>query len=281
MYQLIIIIIIFQVAEEFKKKQEHVEETEGSIVYDSDCENSSEDNSSNEKQNLNEVFKSVNIIPVRRKRTLGNDSDNEPKPKKSNNTINLESFNLVPRVVLEKLDITSKGSINLKKIPDKIIVTDNTNDNSNKNTINSQEVTDNISKTVIDNSINHDQNLEDCTDDENDALVIDEGAASIDCDDDNDDETVTKEHQNDEVQKVGAKNDMQISTITIDGENNEPIIIEPDLILKEDKGPVKDVIEINEHDDSDVEITSCDTPKVPVLNKKSLETIIKASMFKL
>lgn len=205
---------------------------------------------------------------------MSNDSDNEPK-KKSKNVVLMESFKLLPCVVLEKLDITSKGS-NFQNVPVKKLVSDNIDDNTNKNTIDSIEVTDNISEKVAGN-YSHNRNLENLTDDESGVLVIDEGT-SVDCDND---ETVTKKLQEDEVREVEPKGVMHINTINIDNANNELIIVEPDLIINENKDPVKDVIEINEHDDSDVEIMSCVTPKVPVFNKKSLESIIKASMFEL
>jgi len=90
--------------------------------------------------------------------------------------------------------------------------------------------------------------------------------------------TVTKEPKENKTRdiesEVNAKNH---STITIDSEDYDPIIAEPEVILHEGKDLKKDVIEIEDFDDSDVEITSCETSVVPVQNKKTLETIIKAS----
>lgn len=102
-------------------------------------------------------------------------------------------------------------------------------------------------------------------------LVIDEDIRV----EDKTNKTVTKEPQENNVDD--EVNDKNHSTITIDSEDIDPIITEPEVILHEGEDLKQDVIEIDELDDSDVEITSCETSIVPVQNKKTLESIIKNS----
>ncbi|XP_003241599.1 reticulocyte-binding protein 3 isoform X2 [Acyrthosiphon pisum] len=93
-----------------------------------------------------------------------------------------------------------------------------------------------------------------------------------------DEDIRTKEPQEKKIIEVGSELNATNHS-TIDSENYDPIITEPEVIIHEGKNLRKDVIEINELDDSDVEITSCETSIVPVQNKKSLESIIKAMNF--
>ncbi|KAL5235627.1 hypothetical protein ACI65C_003037 [Semiaphis heraclei] len=104
-------------------------------------------------------------------------------------------------------------------------------------------------------------------------LVIDEDIRV----EDKTNKTVTKEPQENNVDD--EVNDKNHSTITIDSEDIDPIITEPEVILHEGEDLKQDVIEIDELDDSDVEITSCETSIVPVQNKKTLESIIKNMNF--
>lgn len=260
--------------EKFEKKQEYAEETEGSNLSNSECENSSEDDS-NKNIYVNKNPNGINNISIKRKRSLSNGSEkNEPKLK-SQKTIYMESFDLTP------LDIpnnpTDKGTKeDIEIVPDKIIVSKNINNEANKSTIiNSEEV----SKTMTDNINNSDKNLENnievdkCSNNEsNGVLVIDED----ECIKVNTDETILKESQE------NINND---SAITIDSEDEpiitEPIITEPEVIINECEDSVKDTIEINEFHGPDVIITTSTPNKVPVQNKKSIESIIKSSRFKL
>lgn len=109
-------------------------------------------------------------------------------------------------------------------------------------------------------------------------LVIDEGIRV----EDDTNKTVTKEALEDKTKEVESEvNAKNHNTTTIDNEDQNPIeeIKPKEIIMNDNKDSPKDVIEINELDDSDVEITSCETPKVPVQNKESLESIAKSRTF--
>lgn len=254
--------------------QDYAEETDGSSLNNTDCENSSDDSCSNNRSSSNNKFKSTNCIPIKRKKLLSNKTEENEPPKKSQKTIYMESFNLTPcSVTLEPLNDSVNDEINVVagKVQSK-----KTSDKSKKVNINiATEDSKNNDNLGSDNSAAEEYFAD--TDGDG-TLVIDEG---IEVNNDRN-EIIPRNSQENETQKVGHdEQTMDISTISIDSEDYNPIIAEPEVIIHESEGVKKDVIEINELDDSDVEITSCDTPKVPVQNKKTLESIIKSSMFKL
>lgn len=164
-----------------------------------------------------------------------------------------------------------------KKASNEITVIDVDDTTNKKNKIYTKEVSqkvtkciNNTDKTLGSNSLVTEGCLVDT--DTNGILVIGEDIAV----EDKTNKKVIKKPQKNKITEVKSKVNA-INTITIDSENNDPIITEPEVKIHEDKDSRKDVIEINELDDSDVEITSCETSIVPVQNKKSLESIIEAS----
>lgn len=156
----------------------------------------------------------------------------------------MESFNLTPCVVLKDLHEVNKETYDTNKVPDLASKESNIDVNNSK--------------------LNSDNN------DSGDKLCIDENII----------ETVPKIPQENEVCVVESENNLDTSTVTINSEDNEPIVTEPEVLIHEGTIPTKDVIEINELDDSDVEITDSNILKVPVQNKKSLESIIHSSTCK-
>lgn len=277
--------------------QDYAEETEGSNLDNSECEYSSDDSVHNNNQSLNKKLKCTNIIPIKRKNILSNNKsaeESEP-PKKSQKTIYMESFSLTPcSVALEPLDNleSDENNVNTEKMPSKKTsdtlekVSDELPKAGSENvqcvsSINAEKISDEVLNIVTKDNKNNDENLssynaeESLADTDGDGtLVIDEGMQV--------DEIIPEKSQENEAENVeNNEQPMDTSTISIDSEDNNPIITEPEVIIHESKEPKKDVIEINELDDSDVEITSFETTKVPVQNKKTLESIIKSSMYKL
>jgi len=156
----------------------------------------------------------------------------------------MESFNLTPCVMLEDLHNVKKKTYDTNEVPNLASKESNIDVNN--------------SKISSDN-------------DSGNKLCIDENII----------ETVTKIPQENKVSVVERKNNnLDTSTIIINSEDNEPIVTEPEILIHEDIIPTKDVIEINELDDSDVEITDSNVQIVPVQSKKSLESIIHSSMCK-
>lgn len=223
-------------------------------------------------------FNNSSATSVKRKKELSDDPENDLLSKKSKKTIYMESFNLTPCVVAsedlncineiscdndkEIFDLTSKENIDnlsLKKISDNTIDVTNEPSNSVKQNIANND-------DIKNSSIN---------------TIVKENS----CIENNTNKTISKISQENNIQVVKGltplTNDLNDCTVNIQSEDNEPLIIEPEVVVHEGKSPIHNVIEINELDDSDVEITACDTPKVPIQNKKSLESIIKTSMFKL
>lgn len=250
--------------------QDYAEETDGSSLNNTDCENSSDDSSSNDNQSSKKKLKSTNIISIKRKKLLSNKKEENEPPKKSQKTVYMESFNLTPcSVTLEPLN--DEINVNIEKMQSK-----KTSDKSKK--ADGNIVTKDNKKNCENLGSYNPSAEESLADTDGDGtLVIDEAIQVI-----NDtDEIIPEKSQENEAQKaVDNEQTMDISTISIDSEDCNPTITEPEVIIHESESPKKDLIEINELDDSDVEITSCDTPKVPVQNKKTLESIIKSSMFK-
>jgi len=165
-----------------------------------------------------------------------------------------------------------------QNVSNKITVKDVDKTTNKKNKIHKKDISEKVTKCINSTdktlgSIN--LNLETSLDADIDGvLVIDEDIRAKN----KINETVTKEPQENQITEVEDEaNDINHSTITVDSGNYDPIITEPEVILHEGTDSRKDVIEIDELDDSDVEITSCETSIVPVQNKKTLETIIKAS----
>jgi len=165
-----------------------------------------------------------------------------------------------------------------KKASNEITLIDVDDTTNKKNKIYSKEVSEkvnecsnNTDETVRNNNLVTEGSLDNT--DTDGTLVIDEDIKV----EDKNYRTVTKEPQENKITEVESEVNA-MNHCTIDSENCDPIITEPEVIIHEDKDLRKDVIEINDlDDDSDVEITSCETSIVPVQNKKSLETIIKAS----
>ncbi|KAE9539395.1 hypothetical protein AGLY_004647 [Aphis glycines] len=307
----------FKLAIKFKKKQDYAEETEGSNLNDTECEYSSENESIVNNRKLNKKAKPISI---RRKRVSSSESENNKRPKKSQKTIYMESFDLAPSGVTSETEneIDEEKSGITEKVPNQMIVIDNINsmintnnnigllkdvnkqlntvsknsndimsngktsdvnkDTSNKITIinNVENLTNKKNKdyteTLGSNNLVTKKSLEDS--DTDGILVIDEGIRV----EDDTNRIVTKETSEDKTKEVESEvNAKNHSTTTIDNPIEE---IEPKKIkMNDNKDLPKDVIEINELDDSDVEITSCETPIVPVQNKESLESIIKSRKF--
>ncbi|VVC45347.1 Hypothetical protein CINCED_3A021222 [Cinara cedri] len=326
--------------EEFINKQDYVVETEDSSSSSStDCEKSLEDEFINDSQYFNEKLKSSNIISIRRKRLLSNNTEND-KPntissedecinknphcnkkfkitnpvsveckrqfsnsknndkssKKNKKSIHMKNLDLIPRVItLNEPNVVSnqeeKISIENKKVPGKI-VKENSNEVINKNiSISIQKCNDSDGNLAISNAVEG-KSIED-----NEGYCI----RTIDKDinvDYKTDEIIENKKSTNEVMKDGSSNNStNISTITIDGVNNDIgndtninnatgngkgglencNITEPRVTIHQEEIQPKDIIEINDNDDSDIEITSCDSPKVPV--KQNLYSVIKSMNF--
>lgn len=263
--------------EEFINKQDYAEETDGSSLNNSECEISSEDEFV--KKNYNKDSECIKPISVKRKINLSDYNESEKKSKK---TVYMESFNLTPcaatkdklNMIKEKsnIDKTDKNTLDLEinntNMADKIIDIDTEIVPNNSSTIVSENI--NNSEKIIDSNISVQKGSTSGTED-GDTLVIDEDV------NDSDGTPVSKNPQANEIQSAKTKDNLiSISTEIFNNKSNDPITTEPIVEIIEDKDSE---IELNELDDSDVEITSCETPRVPVQNKKSLENIIKASMF--
>lgn len=302
---------MLQVTEKFSHKQDYAEETDGSDLNNTDCEYSSDDDCRLKKQNLNTKFNNTENIPTKRKREVSVESEKVEPQKKSKKTLRMESLDLFPcSVTLEPLDTVAMDRVNLiyQRSSGNIPTIENVNNMLNKETSdNLEKATDEFLKKVSENnhhiptinaeivpnktlnkasknSENNDVNLEGyksaaeeslADTDGDDTLVIDEGISV----DNGTDETILKESQDNENHKLGSDEKIMNSTIPTDSDDLDPIITEPEVILRESNNTGKDIIEINELDDSDVEITSWDTPKVPVQNKNTLQFIKKSSKF--
>jgi len=291
--------------EKFNNKQDYAEETEGSSLNDTECENSSEENFGNKNTNMSQEFRHINTISVKKKRTVSNKLDVDELKNKRKKTIYTKSFDLSSRKVINDLSndvIKDKKIVNTKAISDNSTSKNNVDLLDENINVSIEQVTDKDLKTVTENidvsnkktSINADEllktkeviyncnkNIENhievdgksITDNENsNILIIDE--------DTNNDKSISKKQWQNNIQEIGSEERIANNyTITIDSED-EPIITEPEVIIHKDNHIIKDVIKINELDDSDVEITNCDISK-DVKNNKSLESIIKSSMFDL
>jgi len=219
------------------------------------------------------------------------------------NGINEEKSGITEKVpdqmtVIDNIkSMKNRSNIGLPKDADKQSnkVSKNSNDimsngktsNVNKDTSNKIAIIDNVKKltnkknkvyteTLGSNNLVTKKSLVDSNTDG--ILVIDEGIRV----EDDTYRTVTKEPLEDKIKKVESKvSAKNHSTTTINNEDQNPIEeIEPkEIKMNDNKDSPNDVIEINELDDSDVEITSCETPIVPVQNKESLKFIIKSRTF--
>lgn len=246
-------------SKEFVTKQEQKNETEGSSLNSIDCEISSDESSKRETP-----YKKAKLIPIKRKKSLSNESSDDILLKKSKKTVFMESFNLTPCVVLEKLSNVNKETVNI---------------NHESDGDNSKQVTNKIVKKVKNNIMSNSyENLENnlveessLIDSDNDSkLITDDGNVCIDKN------MIVTTPQ--EVSTLQSENNcLDSSTIIIDCDDNEPIVTEPDVIIYEDPTPTNDIIEIN---DSDEKMTENNLIKVPMQNKQCLESIINSSMFK-
>lgn len=261
-------------SKKFQDKQDYAEETEGSNLDDTACEYSSEEDNSNKNKKMNKD------LLVKRKRVLSKKSDIDEPPKKSQKTVYMESFDLTPCDTPEKLsnETAKELCVITDKVTDKIaieVISKLGDDQITSETNNINKVAEQIPKIIIENKTlienNSNSNLENKNvvqtgsfSDSDGTLVIDEDI----CVGDNTEEKHVKNSKRIEDEELGKENNINI-TIPIDTEISNKTIIEPE-------NKEKDVIEINELDDSDVEITS-----VPLQNKQSLESIIKNSMFEL
>lgn len=274
----LVYICFLQITTKFLEEQKYAEETEGSNLSNTDCENSSEDECNNTNKTYNKEFNNFSAISVKRKKVSSDDSENDLLSKKSKKTIYMESFNLTP-CVFPSEDSNCLNEVSCDNDKDVFDLTSKENmdnillEQISHNTI---EVTNEPSNSVNINISNNDENKNDCVN-----ITVKENLSI----EKNTNKTISKTSQENNIQVVKGltplTNDLNDCTVNIESEDNEPLIIEPEVIVHVEESPVHNVIEINELDDSDVEITACDTPKVPVQNKKSLESIIKTSMFKL
>uniref|UniRef100_A0A2H8TMX4 Death domain-associated protein 6 n=1 Tax=Melanaphis sacchari TaxID=742174 RepID=A0A2H8TMX4_9HEMI len=275
----------------FENKQDYAEETEGSNLNDTECENSSENEYTDNNRKL---YKEPKPISVRRKRRVSlsssSESENFKRPIKSQKTLYMESFDLMPSGVnSETIQEEANDKINVikKKVPDKITVKDIDDIINKKNSIgivkDADKLPKKVSKNVLRKVVKADETLESnnlVTDIDTDAdgiLVIDEEVRV----ENNTKGKVIEEPLENNIKEIESElNAMHHSSTSIDNEDqHQAERFEPEVIIEEineDKDSSKDVIEINELDDSDVEITSCETPIVPVHNKKSLDSIIKS-----
>jgi len=245
------------VTEKFKDKQDYAEETAGSSLNDTNCENSSDDDSSAKNMNSKLKVNKINPILIKRKRILSSESENE-LPEKSTKTAYMESFNLKQSSLNKLNNVIDKKTINIdNKTPNKIEVTENIN-NSYKKLAN----------------MNLDQEGFISDTDKDIDLVINE---DISCINKNIDETNAMELTK------SVDNDINANSTTVGNDVVEPIISESEVIIIDSKSPTKEKKEdINALDDSDVEITACTLPsKIQKRNDKSLESFIKSSMFEL
>lgn len=283
----------------FNNKQDYAEETEGSNLNDTECEYSSESDCINSNKKFDKELKPIKPILVKRKRLSSPESEIRKPPKKSQKTIYMESFDLAPSGVTletnqneaneETIVITEKvpsqkttkaknkrnNSIDVVKDARKISK-DVDETTSKKNKVYTKDISEKGTKCInsTDKTLRNNNLITETSHGDTDTdgvLVIDEDIRV----EEKTNKTVTKEPQENDVD--GEVNDKNHSTITIDSEDFDPIITEPEVILHESEDSRKDVIEIDELDDSDVEITSCQTSIVPVQNKKTLESIIKNS----
>lgn len=280
------------------------------LISESENEEPPQKNTSN-KRKIQHNTKSINVINIKRKRILTSESENEEPPQKNKKTVYMETFNLAPHSSdtpnksIKKKD--KEINVDEEKIIEKIIGTENTNDDMTKKTSSdTEEVTEkilhveniddnnsinNLKFNEIENKCNSDSSIGD------DNLVIDEDSnVGIHFD-----KTIPldlNEEENDQ------QNGLNSSAITIDDNSNEPIITEPEEQLHEDEQfkkmvietdennssePIitepevqihegdKNIIEIDEND-SDVEITGDPMSSKAPVHENSLETIIKSCM---
>lgn len=239
---------------------------------------------------MNTELKYVNSSSVKRKRVSSNKpnktnksnisdkSDIDEPLQKSKKTIYLESFNLTPCNTPEKIinKTNNESNVATVKVPDIIastkIISEKEDTQLNEITNKTKNLTDKKSNRIVENISNSPDHLkskivvhkEINTDNEEETLVVDKDISV------GDGIHFKKLDQEIEEQKENKTN------------NFDSIVTEPEVIIHVDESPIKNVIEINEVDDSDVEITACDPPKVPkLLNKEYLDSIIQSSMFKL
>lgn len=228
---------------------------------------------------LNEIQKETTVITekVPRQMTTINDSNDIIKNKIYSIPLAKDADYISKNTHVIMSNGKTRG-IN-KNTSNEITLLDVDDTTNKKNKIYTKEVSEKVTKCInnTDETLgNNNLVTEGCLDDTDTdgTLVIDENIRV----EDKTNRTVTKEPQENNITEVESEVNAMNHCAT-DSENYDPIITEPKVIIHEDKDLRKDVIEINElDDDSDVEITSCETSIVPVQNKKSLESIIKASM---
>jgi len=195
------------VTEKFKDKQDYAEETAGSSLNDTNCENSSDDDSSAKNMNCKLKVNKINPILIKRKRILSSESENE-LPIKSTKTAYMESFNLKQSSLNKLNNVIDKKTINIdNKTPNKIEVTENINNSYKK----------------LEN-MNLDQEVSISDTDKDIDLVINE---DISCINKNIDETNTMELTN------SVDNDINANPTTLGNDVVEPIISEPEVIIIE------------------------------------------------
>lgn len=125
----------------------------GLVLYNTDCEISSDECCSNNIQYLNKEFKSTNILSTKRKKLLSNNSETNEPPKKIQKTIDVELLNLKPcSVALEPLNnlvndemnnivkIKSENYnlisiINYEEVKDKVNISTENGGNNNENLV--------------------------------------------------------------------------------------------------------------------------------------------------
>lgn len=214
----------------------------------------------------------TNTIPIKRKQLLPIKSEKNEPPKKSQRIIDTESFNSTPcsvafkplnNLVNDKMNdniekiLSEKTSDDLEKGTNNVskIISENSN---NTSPINSEKVTDEALNIATENKKNSVENL----------FSYDPAAQNYSYDTDGDNTLVIDENKQ-------VDNDTNYS-VSIDREDN---ISNLEVINHEGENLRGNVIKSIEHDDSDVEKAACKIRIVRVHNKKSLESIIIASMF--
>lgn len=245
-----------------------------------------DDKNSDVNRNSNKKFQKVNHIAVKRKRKLLESEDDDKsgdkilsgpkslkKKKKSDLEDNngpqeerlknsyMESFDLRPCVVtLEPLPSNWPSGRKSTEKNETTVKTDKITKHT-KDSDASLKITD-INKKLVDNE-------KDATNETNDNVCVNRDFVIDETNNEN-----TNKETTDNSLETECHKDNNVSN----NSDSVPNILEPEVLINEDLE--KSVIEINELDDSDVEITSYQSPKRPQpKNKKSLESIIKDCKF--
>lgn len=210
-------------------------------------------------------------LPVKRRKIQSDESENEIIPQKTKKSAYMKSFDLT-EVTSDKIKILSNEE---KTYTDSSLSkTKSINENLkiNKNNSKCYNVIQGGNEFDKDNGDNVLVIDEELVDNDADKTISLSKLALAQCN------TECAEPADHTIKKPFSKKIQENKVQDVKSAPNpiKSIITEPEVILNEDLAVSKDVIEICETSESDEEITEV-TPKVPVHNKKSLESIIIAS----